>query len=88
MKLDNRLVFCVPSTVASRNCSLEDQFRDAPVHQRGKALNSCVAQLLRCVAQLWRCVAHLWRCVAQLVFRVRNLGKLRDAAVQIRDAAM
>ncbi|KDP38271.1 hypothetical protein JCGZ_06039 [Jatropha curcas] len=101
--------FCVPSTVASRNCSVEEQFHDTTVHQRGKALGSCVAQLLRCVAQLLRCVAHLFlvrnilnscvaqllrcvtqllRCATQLFFRMRNLGKLRGATVEMRDAAV
>ncbi|KDP36645.1 hypothetical protein JCGZ_07863 [Jatropha curcas] len=59
----------------------------------------CVAQLWRCVAhlflgcqtlnscvtQLWGCVAQVLRCVAHLFLRVRNLGKLRDAALWTRD---
>ncbi|KDP24866.1 hypothetical protein JCGZ_25150 [Jatropha curcas] len=36
----------LPSTVASRNCSAEEQFRDAAVRKEHNALNSCVAQLL------------------------------------------
>ncbi|KDP21565.1 hypothetical protein JCGZ_03829 [Jatropha curcas] len=87
---------------ASRNCSVEEQFRDVTIHQRGKALDSCVTQLLRRVAQLWRCVAHLFlgrlilnSCVAQLL---RCAAQLLRCATQLffkvhnlgklRDAAM
>ncbi|KDP27462.1 hypothetical protein JCGZ_20118 [Jatropha curcas] len=65
--------YCVPSTVVSCSCSLEEQLRNVTVHQRGKALSSCVMQLSRCVAHLHRCEAHLFlgqqtsnSCVTQL----------------------
>ncbi|KDP21969.1 hypothetical protein JCGZ_03204 [Jatropha curcas] len=45
--IENRLVSALPSTVASCNCSVEEQFRDATVRQGYIAWNSCVAQLLR-----------------------------------------
>ncbi|KDP29280.1 hypothetical protein JCGZ_19448 [Jatropha curcas] len=61
--------FCVPSTVASRNCSVEEQFCDATVRQGGNALNSCVARLLRCVTLLF--------------VRMQCLEQLNGAAVEV-----
>ncbi|KDP36006.1 hypothetical protein JCGZ_10465 [Jatropha curcas] len=60
------------SCVTQLFCGRTVPSRDCSSTRQG--LGQLRAQLLRCVAQLWRYVAHLF-------FRVRNLGKLRDAAM-------
>ncbi|KDP29809.1 hypothetical protein JCGZ_19315 [Jatropha curcas] len=70
-----------PFAVASRNYSVEEQFRDAAVRQRG----TCVEQLRDAAVEM-RGAAVKMRGAS--VLRTQYFEQLRGAAVEVRDAAV